>query len=58
MAQVGRTRFPGGARGPNDTRINMSPALKARLYASTTAITLGGLILAMGAPVKWCIVFW
>lgn len=28
-------------------------SLKARLYASSTALTLGGLILAMGAPVKW-----
>lgn len=31
----------------------MSTTLRARLYASTTALTLGGLILAMGAPLKW-----
>lgn len=31
----------------------MAHLTKARLYAATTAITLGGLILAMGAPVKW-----
>jgi hypothetical protein len=31
----------------------MSPISKARLYAATSAVTLGGLILAMGAPVKW-----
>ncbi len=31
----------------------MSNFTKARLYATTTAVTLGGLIVAMGAPVKW-----
>jgi hypothetical protein len=30
--------------------------LKSRLYATSTALTLSGLILAMGAPVKWSII--
>jgi hypothetical protein len=31
----------------------MSNTMKARVYATTTVITLGGLIVAMGAPHKW-----
>jgi hypothetical protein len=31
----------------------MAQIFKARLYATTTVVTLGGLILAMGAPLKW-----
>ncbi len=31
----------------------MTQFKKAQLYATTTAVTIGGLILAMGAPLKW-----
>ena len=31
----------------------MTYLTKAHRYAATTAITLSGLILAVGAPVKW-----
>jgi hypothetical protein len=31
----------------------MARIKKANLYATTTAVTIGGLILAMGAPLKW-----
>jgi hypothetical protein len=31
---------------------------RTRFHATTTAVTLGGLILAMGAPVKWSLRFW
>jgi len=27
--------------------------IKTKLYAASTAVTFSGLILAMGAPVKW-----
>ena len=31
----------------------MSKLIKARLIATSTVVTFGGLILAMGAPLKW-----
>ncbi len=31
----------------------MSSTMKARIYATTTVVTLSGLIVAMGAPHKW-----
>ncbi len=31
----------------------MTHITRARLHATTAAVTIGGLIVAMGAPVKW-----
>ena len=31
----------------------MTKLTKARLIATSTVVTFGGLILAMGAPLKW-----
>jgi hypothetical protein len=45
--------------GPEMVRSNtMTHISNARVRAGATVVTLSGLILAMGAPVKWCIVVW